>query len=70
MFNDAAFTLFAMEQEGDLDTREGKINRAIKELRKTANPNDAVVRAMVYQNCGLTNVSSWEENRIQKGIMR
>lgn len=29
-----AFTLFAAEQEGELDTYQGKINRIIKNLRQ------------------------------------
>lgn len=68
MFNDAAFMLYAMEQEGELDTRTSKINRAIKELRKSVNRNDPVVRASVYQHCGLTNLTPGEEMRIHQGV--
>ena len=30
LFSDPAFTLYAMECEGDLDTHQGKLNRAVK----------------------------------------
>ena len=39
-FSDMAFTLYAMECEGDLDTYQSKLNRAIRYLSESDDPED------------------------------
>ena len=63
-----AFGLYAMECEGDTDTRMGRINRAIKELRKVPNPNDAVVREAIFAQCGLEHLTNSELAYIGRSI--
>ena len=43
-----AFWLYAMEQEGDLPTRQGKIQKVIKLLAQSADPNDFATQCAVY----------------------
>lgn len=47
MMNDA-FWLYAMEQEGDLPTRQGKIQKVIKLLAQSADPNDFATQCAAY----------------------
>lgn len=70
MFDDLAFMMYAAECEGDMDTRQGRINRAIKELRQTATPNDPLTRSAIYNNCGLYDLTFWEESIIHKEVNR
>lgn len=53
MLDNVAFTLYAMECEGDLDTRQGKINRFIKELREARYPIFEARQAAIAAECGL-----------------
>ena len=48
-----AFNLFAMEQEGLLDTTDSLMNRFLKELSTQANPQDPDVYNRVAQSVGL-----------------
>ena len=50
---DIEFTFFAMECEGDVDTRQGKINRVIKELAACADPNDFATQCRIYDEVGI-----------------
>ena len=43
-----AFWLYAMEQEGLTDTRQGKIQKVIKLLAQSADPNDFATQCAVY----------------------
>ena len=47
------FLIFAMECEGDVDTRQGKINRVIKELAACDDPNDCVTQCRIYDEVGI-----------------
>ena len=42
------FWLYAMEQEGDLPTRQGKIQKVIKLLAQSADPNDFSTQCAAY----------------------
>ena len=42
------FWLYAMEQDGELPTRQGKINKVIKLLAQSADPNDIATQCAVY----------------------
>lgn len=48
-----AFSCFAMESEGDLPTRRGKIEKVIKSLAQSYNPNDFAVQCAAYDFAGL-----------------
>lgn len=52
---DPAFCLYAMECEGDLPTRQGKINKVIKILAAVPDPNDFEVQCMAYDYAGLNS---------------
>lgn len=52
---DPAFYLYAMECEGDLPTRQGKINKVIKILAAVPDPNDFEVQCMAYDYAGLNS---------------
>lgn len=64
--------LYMVEHYGGIDTREGKINRAIQMLIKSKNPN--VDQYDIYKECGL----DWKtftdkeirriEYHVQKGV--
>lgn len=54
MLNDFAFMMYAFEQDGILDTHQGKINRFINELREAGYPTDEAVQAALLNECGLT----------------
>jgi hypothetical protein len=57
MLNDPAFMLYAMECEGDVDTRQGKINKVIKILSQSADPNDEMTQMTVFDSVGLDGYS-------------
>lgn len=52
-----AFTQFAMECEGDLPTRSGRINKLIKLLAQCADPND---KQEQYQASAAAGIEMWE----------
>lgn len=62
MFNNSAFMLYAMETEGELDTRRGKIRKCIKELKKYSDP-----MSVLHEVCHEVGISwyalSWEEQQ-------
>lgn len=51
--DDFAFMMYAFEQDGILDTRQGKINRFIKELREAGYPIFEARQAAIAAECGL-----------------
>lgn len=57
MLNDPAFMLYAMECEGDVDTRQGKINKVIKILSQSANPNDEMTQMAAFHVAGIEKYS-------------
>ena len=65
-----AFTLFAAEQEGELDTYQGKRNKLIKNLRQRATwapiTESDVCREAVAAGLGI--LTDQEINDILKGI--
>ncbi len=69
MFDEMASFLYVMECEGELDTREGKINRAIKMLQSCPNPNDPVTREHIFAKCGLTSLTTNELYRISREVL-
>lgn len=62
------FALYAMEKEGLLNTRESKINRAIKRLVACKDPNK--LQYQILQDCGLADITQDEADRIQKEVNR
>ena len=59
---DMPFMLYAMEQEGDLPTRQGKINKAIRMLKQHPDRNHPDVQADILACCGLTHADlTWED---------
>lgn len=71
-FENPAFMLYMMEQEGELDTYEGKINKAIKYLAHSSDPTDEceLYAALDYAGLRPGDVSQYDINRIQKEAAR
>jgi hypothetical protein len=65
-----AFGLYAAECEGVLDTKEGKIQKAIKLLKKVKGEIPDEVLLDVCEDCGLeiSSLSQSEFNRIKRAI--
>lgn len=61
---DLVFTVFAMECEGDVDTRQGKINKVIKLLAAVENPNDFETQCRIYDEIGIDS-DTFTEDEIQ-----
>lgn len=57
MLNDPAFMMYVLEQEGEIDTRQGKINKVIKILSQSANPNDEMTQMTAFDSVGLDGYS-------------
>ena len=49
-----AFWLYAMECEGKISTRKGRLNRAIKMLANSVNPNNIETQNQVFEQVGLS----------------
>ena len=62
--DNVGFTLYAMECEGDLPTRQGKINKVIKLLAATEDPNDFETQCRIYDEVGI-NSDTFTENEVQ-----
>ena len=58
------FLIFAMECEGDVDTRQGKINRVIKELAACVDPNDFATQCRIYDEVGIDS-DTFTEDEVQ-----
>lgn len=68
-FENPAFMLYAMEQEGELeDTHESKINKAIKYLSNRPDPTDEceLYTALDYAGLRPGDVSSYDIDRIKR----
>ena len=67
-----AFWLYSMEQEGDLPTRQGKINKVIKLLAQSADPNDFATQCAVYNTARIDSdtFTDSEINYIEKEVAR
>ena len=64
-----AFTLFAAECEGELDTYQGKINRIIKNLRqRPAEEQDEIAVHEEAVSAGLYNLTDTEVDNILKEV--
>ena len=61
---DIVFTLFAMECEGDIDTRQGKINKVIKLLAAAEDPNDFETQCRIYDEVGIDS-DTFTEDEVQ-----
>ena len=57
MLNDPAFMMYVLEQEGEIDTRQGKINKVIKILSQSANPNDEMTQMAAFHVAGIEKYS-------------
>ena len=70
--NNTAFSLYAMENEGDLPTRRGKIERVIKELLASDNPGDFQVQCAIYDKVGIDSDTFADEeiNYIETEVAR
>ena len=68
--NNVAFTCYAMECEGDLPTRKGKINKVIKLLSAAADPNDFPTQCRIYDEVGIDSDTFTDEevDYIQKEV--
>lgn len=53
MVNNDAFFLYAMECEGDLPTRKGKLNKVAKMLAASDQPNDFRTQCVIYDAVGI-----------------
>lgn len=67
---DPAFNLFALEQEGLLDTHESRICAFINGVRQSYNPRDPHVHAAIADQVGLNldNLTGQELARIAREI--
>ena len=66
MFNDPGFMLYALECEGELDTRQSKLNRAAKMLRNSIDKYRPEIQQSVFGQCGLTNITLDELAYVRK----
>ena len=69
---DPLFMAYAMECEGDLPTRQGKINQIIKMLSAAADPNDFATQCRIYDEVGIDSdtFTDNEINYIEKEVAR
>lgn len=71
---DFAFMLYAAETEGDIPTRRGKIQKAIKLLAQSGNPNSLATQENIFSLVGLNSDSlsdseiSYMESEIERLI--
>lgn len=72
MIGDTAFWLYAMESEGDLPTRRGKIEKVIKLLAQSADPNDFATQCAVYSAARIDSdtFTDSEINYIEREVAR
>ena len=69
MHNDL-FMAYAMECEGDMPTRRGRLNKAIKELAAADDPNDFATQLSIFTANDLLPLDASEieyiENEVNK----
>ena len=66
MFNDHGFMMYVLEQEGEIDTRIGKLNKAAKMLRNSIDKRRPEIQQAVFGQCGLSNITLDELAYIRK----
>lgn len=66
MLGNDGFLLYAMEQEGELETRQGKLNRAAKMLRNSIDKRKPEIQQAIFNQCGLSNITLDELAYIRK----
>ena len=66
------YSLYAMEQEGLLSTRQGKINQIIKLLVESEDPNNFEIQCNIYKiaNFNSETLTEKEINYIEKEIIK
>ena len=60
---DRAFSLFAMETEGDISTRRGKIQKLIACLAEFDDPDDENAQEMAFNSAGIDFTLTDSEQR-------
>lgn len=70
MWDNPAFNLYAMEQEGLLETHESKINKIIKSLRARGCPKDTDSWQSAFAEVGYTfnDVTNYDMARISEAV--
>lgn len=63
MMNYQEFFMYAMETEGDLPTRRGKIQKVIKLLAECEDPDDADTQERVFTAAGIDFALTDKEQR-------
>ena len=62
------FMLYCAEQEGDILTRLGRLNKAIRELADAADPNDFLVQEEIFQRNDLLPLTANEIQYIESQL--
>ena len=70
--DNTGFPLYAMECEGDLTTRQSKINKVIKLLAATEDPNNFETQCRIYNEVGIDSdtFTDYEVMYIEKEVAR
>ena len=70
--SDLAFMGYVFEQEGMTTTRQGKINKVIKLLAQSADPNDFAAQCAVYNAARIDSdtFTDSEINYIEREVAR
>lgn len=59
--NNTAFTLYAMECEDDLNTRQSKLNKVVKLLLQEADPYNFEAQCCIYDEVGIDSDTFTDE---------
>ena len=72
MDTNMGFWLYAMEQDGELPTRQGKINKVIKLLAQSVDPNDFATQCAAYNAARIDSdtFTDSEINYIEREVAR
>jgi len=65
---DDLFFMYQMECEGDLPTRRGRLNKAIKELTAADDPNDYATQMSIFTANDLLPISNEEIEYIESEV--
>jgi len=65
---DDLFLMYQMECEGDLPTRRGRLNKAIKELTAADDPNDYATQMSIFTANDLLPISNEEIEYIESEV--
>lgn len=66
MFDNLGFLMYAAEKEGDIPTRQGRLNKAAICLRNSREPRNPDRLEAILKYCELNNVTSEEIRYIYK----